>query len=147
MNQEGSPDRRRIKPDRAQRDRTALPLDSRRNKRPPWGHQDLLLDGLASLDLDDFLTNLAGLKPVGGTNTGSVRSELLDEKIGVIDQPGRNPPGSVAIVSDADSGRADQGGACHGPLRSPDMKQVPGSREGGREVRIVGQDRPTACRP
>ena len=143
MNQQGPANRLRVKPDRAQRDRPAPSLDRRRDERSPRGHQDLLRDRLAALDLNGFFANLTGLEAGARANTHTIGAELLDKEIGVVDQPRGHTPRAVAIVSDADPGRTDEGSPRNGPIRGPDVQEVPGRGQRGRKMRIIRQERTT----
>ncbi len=135
----------RVEPGGAQRDRGLVVGEGGTDDGAVRRFEHLLDDGLAALDVDRLVVDRARDELVADAHTRPVRTDLLEEQIGVVDQAGGHPPGTPAVEADREGRRPHQGGTGEMPLRRGHMGEVPVGRVRGGEVGVVRNDGATGC--
>ena len=88
-----------------------------------------------------------GTKSSPRSDAATVGSHLLDEQVGVVEETGGDTPGSGSVVPGRHGRCPRHRGARHRPLRGSHVEEVPVGWQHGRQVGIVGQQRPTGGGP
>jgi hypothetical protein len=136
----------RVEPDRPHGDGHRHPLEGRADDGAARRQQHFLGDRRAALDGDALGQRLAGDEVVALADAAAVGADFLQKQVGVIEQPRGQAPGGEPVVPGREAGAADERGAADGPVRRADVGEIPVRRQDGRQVRVVGQQRPAGGR-